>query len=640
MPKTRTLNEKMPITTNQARSLGQWVYWPDQLQNGRFRGFENRDDSSQLRGAWVAGQNISFLKTSLPTLRKGFEPIGTEATDTTKVNRAWIFERRNGDRYELKAYSTGVYYWLQGTSTEYALLKGSFTTSLEFCFANIGEAGTTEHHTFFCNGTENWFQFNGAHGVVSSTTSSTIVFTTTIAAIGFYTTGTRSVTIGGSEYAYTGQSGSTLTGVTPDPSAAGVVANNLAVQTPREVTAMSSFLARIAMAHDGRIHGRLQARQSVWNYSKLDDPDDWTTGSTDGDGGTKEIEFSGAITAFAKLNKSILCFKKRIIKMLQFVQSGTRLDVPFYQTIVQSDDKSTTLGTLNQRSICSTPYGLAFVTPDKRLMLLTGVTANNEPQFVCLSDPIQPIFNRGKHDDASLICSDYTLFYSYKETVSSGNNDTVLIGDMTKQAFDSNGRVLPIQWDTPVIGWNVQDWTILENNDLDSEVHWHSSINSNSYRVITSKVDNTGSFSAAVRSWAEHFDLPMKQKKVDMLMVEVRMKEITNLLVTIFYDDDGFSGKEEYILDGDSIANRYRVEEYNPFGFSAFGRRKIGGNVELDDAPIYRFFIELPANIYFHNISTQFSIAGEGMDFEVIRFGYRLKEVLDTPPRSLKVGVS
>lgn len=619
--------------------LGQWIMYPDLLPNKRFRGFENRDDASLLRGAWVLGENTSFVGSSLPTLRKGYEPIGTEVTDATPVRRAWVFETRTGVKWELKSYATGVYYWKQGTSTEWSLLKGSFTTGLEFTFANIGESGG-EYHSFFCNGTDAWQQFNGMSGTVDSVTGTTIVFTATIASLGFYTTGTRSVIIDGTEYAYTGQSGSTLTGVTPDPSAGGVVAGDLAVQSPRAVTAMASFLSSVAFAHDGRIHVRLDTAKSVWNYSMLDNPDDFTTGSTDGDGGTKDIEFSGPITAFGKLNKAIICCKERLLKSLVFTQSGARIDVPFYQTLFPADDKSTSLGAINQRSTFSTPFGLVFVTPDKRMVLLSGITANNEPEFLNLSDPIQPTFTAGDHSDATGICVGYTLYYAFKSDSTVTANDTVLVADMTKQTFDTNGRVLPVQWDTPYIGWNVKDWTALKNASNEIEVHFHSSLNSNSYRVIDTKVDNTGPFTSTARSWSENFDIPTKQKKIDMCFIEAQMKEHTELTVTLLYDESGFTGREEYVLDATDAAYRFSISEYNPFGFSPFGTKKFGSNPNVDDSPVYRFYIELPGNLFFFNIALQLSVDGDGMDYQLVRFGYRLKEIVDEPPRTLKIGSS
>lgn len=636
-PSTRPNNAE---STKLKQEGGRWYYFPDQLQTGKFRGFVNRDDATQTRGVFVVGQNVSFIGTDNPTIRKGYEVVGSEAADATPVKRAWTFETREGAKFELKGFDTKVKYWLEGVSTDYLDLLTGLTSGLEFGYANISETTADTAKTFFCNGTDDWYEFNGAYATISGTTTNTLsIASGTWTALGVYSTGTRSVIINGTAYAYTGGEGTTtLTGVTPDPTLQPVNAGDIAVQQPRAVSAMSSVKGRVAFAHDGRIHARLDTKKSVWNYSKLDNPDDWTAGSSDGDGGAKEVEFGGPITAFGKLNKTVLCFKPRVIKLLDFIQVGTRLDSPRYQTLVPSDDKSTSLGAVNQKSTFSTPKGVVFVTPDKRMMLLSGITANSEPQYVSLSEPVQPIFDRGVHDEASGICVNNVIYYAFKQDKNSTYNDTVLIGDLTKITPDATGDPVPIRWDAPYIGWAVSDWTAIESTDnKEIEVRWHSAINSSSYRVTDSKSDNTSSFTTTLRTWAEQFDLPHKRKKIDMIYVEIRMSEITEVTATVLYDEDGVTGQETVILDADSADHRFTNTEYNPFGASMFGSQQFGSNPENDEMSKYRFFIELKKNVRFFTVSLQLSTDAEGQNYELIRYGYRLAEVENDVQRSLKL---
>ncbi|MFA6158994.1 MAG: hypothetical protein WC763_05245 [Candidatus Paceibacterota bacterium] len=623
-----------PIKLQSNKNIKRWYVYPDMLPSGKFSGFQDRDDETLLRGSFVVGQNCMFAGNSLPSIRDGYELVGTtEPNDTTPVQRAWSFTGRNGSIWEMKAYSTGIYAWLVGTSTEWTLLKGGFTTGLEFGYRNIGET-EGEFHSFFCNGTNEWFQFNGAHATVSSVTANTItIAASTWTALGFYTAATRSVIINGNEYPYTGGEGTvTLTGVTGDPLAGGVVAGDLAIQSPREVAALTSHKSQVVMAQDGRLHARLETKKDVWNYSKLDNPDDFTTGSTDGDGGSKSIESSGPITAFGKLNGLAVALKKNVISSLEFVQSGDRVDIPRYRTLTSADDKSTTIGAETQRSTFSTPYGLVFVTPDKRLVLLTGMTSNNEPEYLVLSDPIQPIFDAGVHTDACGICVDNVIWYAFKSDIGASFNDTVVRGDMTRRTTDKDGKVLPIQWDAPYVGWNVKDWTSVYNSTTGkNEVHWHSSTNSATYRVTPGvKADNTNPFTATLRGWAETFDAPSMQKKIDRAFVQVKMSENTELLLTLLYDKDGVTQRTETTLSGDSSTKKFDASLYNPFGASSFGSQKFGSNEATDDTPLYHFDIEIPPNVYFFSLSLQFSTDGEGQNWEIVRFGVRVAEIVET----------
>ena len=614
-----------------------WSIFPDILSTGRFAGYQTRDDVAQLRGAFPIGQNMKVSEAQTFTVRDGWEPVGTETADATPVNRAWVYERGDGTKFVLKAYSTRVDYWIVGVSTAWLLLKGSFTTGLDFGFANIGESGEVTSHSFFCNGTDNWFQFNGARTTVSSATATTIVKTgtNTWTQDGFYTTGTRSVIINGTEYTYTGGEGTaTITGVTPDPSAEAVGSH--AVQSPRSVSALASFLSQVMMAHDGRIHARQDTRKSVWNYSKLDNPDDFTSGSTDGDGGAKEVEFGGGIISFAKLNKMALALKPRLIKLLDFIQVGSRLDSPRYQTLVSADDKGTTLGATNQKSTFSTPMGLVFVTPDKKMVLLTGVTQNSEPQYLFLSDPISTVFTQGVHDDGAGICVDNVIYYAFKESKDSNENDVMLRGTMLRNTFDAQGKPIPIMWDAPYIGINANDFVAVYDSTSAKrkyEVWWFSSLSSNAYRFIDDKVDNTGAFTTTLRTWAEHFGYPHSEKGIDLAFIEIDMLENSEVTATLLYDIDGFAGQSEYVLKGTDTDNLLQGEVYNPFGASAFGSQKIGSNVQQTELKRYVYYLETKPNIEFFTLSLQISGDKQNNDHNLVRFGYRLHHMRSIPTR-------
>lgn len=802
----------VPIQTDKSKDLEKWFIYPDSLENERFRGFCNRENESQLRGAFVVGQNVTFGGTSLPALRKGYEVIGAEAADSTPVKRAHVFENRAGRQFELKVAGTTLYSWIVGVSTSWAALKTGLTANTEWGFANIGRTIDNCTHCLFSNGVDGFFKFNGAYatfdsasnasgavgtvsftkngvpsgvsiasagagyvagdvvvlqggdyqcqvridtvtsvggaatisinslspgsgyaattyqasgghggtlhgytpltitvtgvstsggtgftlgdvltitggggnaqltvtgvsaGVVTSvsitapgsgySTGSGVActggtgtgFTINVDAVGngwikkqgtttwedegFYTSGTNTINVNGTEYTVTGSGKSVfMVGVTPNPLTAGHAAGDPILQVPVVDLNLTGVQGSVMMSHDSRLHVRQESKKSVWDYSMLDDPFNFiATPASDGIGGAKDVEFGGPITAFGKLNKTVLCFKKRQIKMLDFIQVGSRVDSPRYQSLVPADDKGTTLGAMNQKSTFSTPLGQVFMTPDKRLALLSGVTANNEPQYVFLSDPCQPVFDQGVFDEASGICVDNVIYLAFKQDQDSATNDTVIRGDMTRQSIDSMGRVLPIRWDAPYIGWNVSDWTVIYDETTgENVIHWHSSLNSSSYRLIDQKSDGGSGYTATIRTWNEHFGYPQHQKKLEECFVEIKMNENTEVLATILYDEDGFTGRTEVTLDADSATYKYGGTEYNPFGASPFGSVKMGSNMASDNPAVYRFNIEMNNNIYFFNVSLQLSVDGDGQDFELVRFGYKLTEVATETDRKLLI---
>lgn len=722
-------NQNLPPIPK-GKSMEKWVIFPDSLQNQRFTGYQTRDNKSQNRGAFVIGQNTKMTLAQTPSPRDGTQIIGAEATNDTPIMRAWIYETRDGIQFEIKAYDTFLYYLIMGVTDDYKLLKGGFTSGLEFGYGNISRSTDIAGATIFCNGTDNWYKFTGAYGMYLSDNGIdeiTLQGATNLILLYFRPEGT--VTINGTEITYTEINGTTLKGCNAVP--VGAVSGDIVVQTPtpvdgsyiyqvwggtyatylsdngmNEITVegsvslanlgfptsgtirfngtdisytgltaqtftgcsgvptapdvgdvlalkptgsipgLQNYKSQVAMAHDGRLHARQETKKSVWNYSVLDNPYDFTTvGSSDTNAGSKEVEFGGPIVAFGKLNKTAIAEKNRMVKLLDFIQVGDRVDSPDYKTLVSVDDKGTTLGAVNQKSTFSTPLGLVFTTPDKRMVLLTGITANSQPQYLFLSDPIQQVFQQGIHDDATGICQDNEIWYSFKQDVNSTFNDVEIHGNMLRQTVDNFGRAIPIQWDTPTIGKNVKDYTIVYNPATGkNELHFHSSINSNSYKVISDKVDNStnGSvpFTTIVRTWEETFGVSERQKRLDYCFVEIKMLQNTELIGTLLYDEDGVSGQSSYTLSGTMTKNEFGSSPFNPFGASAYGWQKIGSNPNEASLQLFRFWLEINPNIPFFNISFQLSGDTENNDFEMIRIGYRLAEVLEDVNLGLKIGIN
>lgn len=707
------------------KNVEKWVVFPDDLPNKRFTGYQTRDISSQNRGAFPIGQNVAMTLAQTPTLRTGYEIIGTNAENSTPVTRAWTYETRDGVQFELKAFDTFLYYYIYGVSTDYALLKSGFTADQEFGYGNISRSTDIAGATIFCNGVDSWYKFTGAYATYASDNGSdeltvegsttlinryfrpegtfilngtevtytelngntfkgcsalpvaavgdilvqsptpvdgtylfqvyggvygtylsdngantiTVQGSTSLASLGFSASGT--IRYKGTDITYAALSGTTFTGCSGVP-AAPAVGDVLALKPTATIDNMTNYKSSVIMAHDGRLHARQETKKSVWNYSVLDNPYDFSTvGSSDTNAGAKEVEFGGPIVGFGKLVKTAIALKARMIKLLSYIQVGSRVDSPDYKTLVSVDDKGTSLGATNQKSTFSTPLGLVFITPDKRMVLLTGVTANNEPQYLFLSDPIQQVFQAGVHDEATGICLDNEIWYAFKQDNNSTYNDVVLHGNMLRQTFDNYGRPLPIQWDTPYIGWNVSDFSIVFNPDLGkNELHWHSAINSNSYRVIENKTDDTQAYTAIVRTWEETFGVPEKQKKIDYCYVEIEMLENTQIEATLLYDEDGVTAQATYQLNGSLLANSFGTTPFNPFGSSPYGWQQIGSNPGEEGMSLYRFWLEIDPDIEFFNISLQLSGDDENNDFNLIRIGYRLMQVIQEVDLKYKINVT
>ena len=593
-----------------AKAINKWFPFPDLLENKRFGGYFTRDDITQIMGFFPIGQNIVFTDSNTPTARNGSEVVGSESTSITPVNRAWVFETREGVQIEMRTHSTKVEFRIEGLMDDFQLLQDGFTTGLEFAYAVISQSGLTTSYLQFCNGIEDIHRWTGVYGTYASDNGAdqiTLSGSVSLAILQFTATGT--IIINDVAITYTGISGQTFTGCSSVP--IGPVVGEVVVQGAITTGFTATVKYSVGFAMDGRVHARNEDKKSVSFYSKLDDPFNWTTGDLDGDGGGKEIEQGGPITAYAKFGEKTLIFKKKLIKTLEFLSNTDRVDVPKYTTLKPSDDKSTTIGAIGQKSTFHGPNGIYFVTEDKELLELNFNQNITYPELLSISDSIRPTFQKGVHDTASGIVFDSKVWYAYKQDENSTYNDTVIVFDLIRKI-----------WYLPIVGWNVADWTIISNT-----LHWHSSTGPVSYKMINDKTDNSLGFTTILRTWSEDFSLPLEQKKAGYCYLEIYMPENTVVSATILYDEGGVSGSEEYTLDAKKdTKNVFSAEVYNPFGALPFGQERFGSNPDLTGMKKYRYILELKKNTLFYNIALQLSTDEAGYNYEMIRFAWFVNE--------------
>ena len=612
----------MPKSTEQTVA-NRWFIYPDSLSGKKFLGYITKEDITQIRGGFVIGQNVVLTDSQNPTTRPGSGLIGEETSGVSPVTRAWVFEKDDGTQIEMRTYGTKVEARVQGVIDSFSLLKDGFTDGLEFAYGVISKTTDTVDYVQFCNGIDDINRWTGSFAQYASdntTDEITVQGAIDLSDLGFTTSG--SIIINGEVITYTGLSGTTFTGCSAVPSSPS--SGDIIFQTPVTTGFTAAEKYSVALAHDGRMHVREEAKKSNWNYSKLDDPFDFTTGSLDGDGGSKSMEQGGPITAFGRDEKTIYCFKSRQIKTLQFVQSGDRVDVPVYGTLKPTDDKSTTVGAIGQKSTFHGPNAIYFVTEDKELLELGRQERIDYPQMNSISDPIRPTFQQGVHDQASGIVYNSELYYAYKQDEKSTFNDTVIVFDLIHR-----------KWYLPIVGWNVADWTI-----INGELHWHSSTSPNSYKVITDRTDSGLPYTSVLRSWSETFGLQHQQKKAGYLFVEILMTENSQVEATVLYDENGASGSETFILDANEDDNYKLTSDFlNTFGASPFGQSRFGSNPDITGSKRYIYFIELKKNIEFFNIAMELSTMNAGVVYELVSFGWFLTEVYKLNPSRFIKGI-
>src|SRR3990167_434435 len=208
-------------------------------------GYRNREDRTNLppQTLVVGSQNVLTNVSGRFGSRQGYTLDGAADTSNAPILSSFDWPTHTNQVRHLRAgFLTSAandgklqyrYVASDGTVTWRDLKTAQ--TSTYFNFTDYWDSTNSQAYLLWVNGASTITERTGGITTVLSVTTNTIttVGTSTWAELGFYSAGNHSVVINGASYAYTGGHGTTtLTGVTPDPLAAGVVAGDIVHQLP------------------------------------------------------------------------------------------------------------------------------------------------------------------------------------------------------------------------------------------------------------------------------------------------------------------------------------------------------------------------------------------------------------------------
>jgi len=173
----------------------------------------SRDKTNVQENVMVQGsQNIYKKLNGNLSVREGQSRRGEANATQSPISSEYVWNTSWGETYtmvvadgNLSVVVDDVWYELMATS------------QTRYVFDKWWNSSLSKDQTVFVNGTTNLYSWSGGFGLISSTTANTIVLDRTIA-LSYITAASGTVVVNGTTYTYTGSAGSTLTGVTPDPS--------------------------------------------------------------------------------------------------------------------------------------------------------------------------------------------------------------------------------------------------------------------------------------------------------------------------------------------------------------------------------------------------------------------------------------
>lgn len=619
----------MPQPQNKRQGTGQQGGTSDfTLVTGFRSGYRNREDKTALPpGVMVEGsQNVLTNTFQRVAIRKGYTLDGAASTALAPILRSFDWFTSKGYERNMRAgflTSAGNDGKLQfryvdedGNVTWTDILTG--LTSVSFNFTTFWDFTTEKIDLMLAvNGSSGIYEWSGATATVSGGTLNTITKTgtTTWGEEGFYTAGTRKVTIGGTEFTYTGgENTTTLTGVTPD--ASGIAADALAFQTMR-LTA-NSAMTDIPTTFENDLIGNLRNQIYVGSFlqnsiyiSKVNDYKSYAFTSP------VRVVGEGAIitpasppTAFIPQESSMYITAGQdewydVSFTLSSDNAKEALQIQRLNTTAQQ-------ASISQQAVSKIKNSVVFISNEP--ILNTFGRVDNVVLTPQMTDISFPIVN----DMLSYDFTDATLIYFQKFIYMSVPQEGVV------RMYNMTDPLNPY-WEAPQI-MPISCFSI-----IGGELYGHSYLVPETYKLFDGTNDNDNPIEAVATFSFNNYGSRSKTKGYNEFYVEGYITTNTTLTLGIQYDIDGCATTASHSIAGNDTQIVCIGGMDNSLGKNSLGKQPLGSFIFEQGAtqsPKFRVIKTFPIT-YFYEDSISFSSNGIDQTWEVLAFGPQLLSAAD-----------
>lgn len=595
---------------------GQWI------NETAFTGYQTDKDPEKVTdGANPMGQNTTIFEGDRIGVREfGYElfPDGEATTSTEKITSIHTFRKRTGENILMRSYSTYLQFY-DKTTNEWIDLRTDLSDGKKFGFADYNINTDLSSWVYFGNGYDNFMRWSGSVSYLTENVTST----STVIPVNetTYLNSTSTVLICGQKKVMSSKSTTTITISTQlgiDCDSGGVV-----VEYPEEFP--SNPKGNIYINYDNRlfIGGITIAPQAVY-FSKYGYATDFIGASlVDTDTASSPGIFNlgeggGAVTGFIMQEDALYIFKRNII------YNVTLTDVAYSITPLKAfDGRSQTTGATHNRAIFTGGNGVYFTTPDNQILSLSRVESIDYPQTTPISTYIKNTLKNANFDNATGIVFKDKAYFAFKSNKDVQYNDVVFVWNISKQ-----------YWDSPVVGLNVEDFTVYDNGNGE-ELYFASSNSTNIYKFSSELKDDIYDIKANWRSKMYNFGTPAKMKEITGVFIDGYISENTTLNISLLLDDNGYSQIFTTTLKGDETNYLYNFGSYNVFGFNAFGTERFGSNPDLTGKKRFRLYLNGFRAVPFYNAQLEFASEGQNQNWEVTNYSIQAREYSQPELRKL-----
>lgn len=593
----------------------------------QFLGFQQKADITNMPpGVLVEGsQNVVINEGDKVAARKGYTLDGDANAALTGIEASYDWQRHAGDERHLRSYDDELEYRYvdsSGTVT-WRRLADSFT-SVAFNFAEWWDNSELIDRLLFVNGTSNIYDWSGGIATFASATVNTITKegTTTWAEEGFYTAGTRRVIIDGIAYTYTGGEGTTtLTGVTPDPTAGGHTVGDVIHQQIR--TTANSAMTGIPAAFENDLIGVIYNYVYVGSFISREIYVSQDTSFTNYSFSSPRAPGEGALLTLDSTTNALVPQEDSM-----YISAGTS---DWYNSILElSADQATEA--LFVKKLKTTPLGAAqsqalvgkiknnivFLSQEPTIDTLGPIELIQNPQQTNMSDPIKTLVE-------ALDFSGGSIFY-FRENVyiSAPNEGVVLIYNMSSRSVSDvpqSGGVGPGTfqkfWEAPQI-LPIGRFAI-----IDGALYGHSSQVPETYKLFEGFNDNGNPINSIAAFSYQNFGDRVGLKNFVEFYGEGYITSNTTLALKLRYDYKGAYGTYNTTIDGADTQVVIDTTGDGSLGTQSLGTFNLAGRgLTISDAlpPKFKVIKTMPKKD-FREMQVEFSSNDVDQRWELLSFG-------------------
>jgi len=564
-----------------------------------FLGYESRQEITNSNPAFLVEGSENMLVDWQGSLvsRNGNLIQGDEGTVGNGIRGAVTWRTSRGDVYVLRRHGTNLEVRLSEVvsgATTYSWL--AISSTLTDCGEEVVSEMTTVwddtnkiDKLIFPSFTEAITEWSGALIEVASVTANTITKTgtRTFGSHGFPATGT--IIINGVTYTYTGGAGTTtLTGVTPDPTAGPVIAGNIgysAIVSTNSAPPTHPWDATFTIDFVGAFRNQLYVGNKKSRLAYVSDALDYLdfTSST-AVGGARRLDLDDVCAGFMPTKESMLIFGQTdMVMTIKFTVSADQTKELMQITRLETGSQG---GVITPTAKIRIKNAVMYVTKEKTLDTIEFVANIADEQTLPISDVVKRDFDSFDFTDATIV------YWNRFVVVIIPMSSKLMLYDVARKLWHS-----PIAFANTTIG--------CASVDEDGNLIGHDYYKNESYHLFTGRNDNGMAFNTkavfAYNNFGSRFGIKSLYKYAQDGYISSN-GELERVL------DYNFMGQSKTITKTFSGGERYafQVEDESTFGKTSLGARTLAGEPEevTEDERRFRYIDNITSTQFYELLVT------------------------------------